>query len=196
MTQEAADLIAPQPQAHICRALVEGRIAKQALIDESDPDYGGRLVSDGNIGVPPDLRPEDIDWANSRPLPSKPWRVGPMLGQHYFGPDWKPRLIRRLELRRADVEDAFGIAEQPAPEQPAPQQRAPTPAAKAAPAPRRSGPRPVKREKVKAKMLDHIRDEEFTFEELRDMKWEALAKLYGASIKVCRAALKEIDNTR
>jgi hypothetical protein len=194
---EAADLIAPVPQADICRALVDGRIKFHALIDYRDHVYGGRWVghdiSTGTnligVRVPSLLHPEHLDWTGSRPL--EHWEVGVDVPNHKEDlAGYVPRTITRLELLRSDVEEVFGIAEQPAK---APQQPLPEPVAKALPAPPgRRGPRPVKRDSVKAAMLKDIHDGRFTVQELRDMPEESMAAEYKASRDVCRSARQEV----
>jgi len=190
--EETAELIAPQPKAHICRALVEGRIKFRVLIDKSDHWYGGQWVGHGTgigVRVPSDLQPAALDWAPSRPLGH--WEVG--VDVPYSEESWRldsyvPRAVARLELLRADVEEVFGIAEQPALEQPAHEPGVEAFARRSG----RRGPRPVQRERVKAAMLKDIRDGRFTAQELRDMPEESMAAEYEASRDICRSARQEV----
>ena len=60
----------------------------------------GDVFSNGNVSVPPHLRPEDLDWTQSRPF--GPWWTRPKLGQHYF---WDPQKgsLDLIELSTSDV---------------------------------------------------------------------------------------------
>ncbi len=97
----AAGANEPEAKAGICNAVADRKIAVRVTIDNTELHYGGTTLSGGNINVPTRLKPEDFDWVASRPL--KRWHVGPKLGQHYFGPDWKHRSVALLELCTADV---------------------------------------------------------------------------------------------
>jgi hypothetical protein len=195
--QEAADLVVPVPQADICRALVDGRIKFRALIDVADIGYGGRWVghdiSTGTsfigVRVPYDLRSEGLDWATSRPL--ERWEVGVDASNseetwrlRYPPDDYRPRTIARLELLRSDVEEVFGIAEQPAPEPDSQQEQ---PAQPSGPSPGRP---PEEANRVRDRMLDALRSGATSAKVLRKTKADALAFDYGTSPYVARKARK------
>src|SRR5262245_38829540 len=82
-----------EAKTDLCRAVADRQIHVRASIR-------GKVFSNGNVGVPPHLRPEDLDWTQSRPLGS--WWIGPKLGQHYFL-DWEKRSLDLIELSTSDV---------------------------------------------------------------------------------------------
>src|SRR5262249_28189331 len=65
----------------LCRAVADRKINIRVRIAASDYEMRGRVFSDGNVRVPPHLKPGDLDWAQSRPLGQ--WSIGPRPGQHY-----------------------------------------------------------------------------------------------------------------
>jgi hypothetical protein len=194
--QEAADLIArgdPDAQADICRALVDGRIKFRALIDVIDMRYGGRWVghdiSTGNsfigVRVPSDLHLKGLDWATSRPL--EPWEVGidvPNSEETWNLDGYCPRIIARLELLRSDVEELFGLVEQPAPEPGSQQEQ---PAQPSGPPPGRP---PTETARVRDRMLADLRSGAISPEDLRTVKADSLAHDYGTTRYIIGKARK------
>ena len=96
-------------KADICSAVADRKIAVRVLVDTSDRDVGGQTFSALNVEVPPYLKPEDLDWARSRPL--APWPIGPHSVVEDYLPtwSWRPRKIALLELSRADVVSVLSI---------------------------------------------------------------------------------------
>jgi hypothetical protein len=88
-----------EAKTDLCRAVADRKINVRVRIAASD-SMGGQFFSDGNVGVPRHLNPDDFDWTRSRPL--RPWSIGPMLGQHYSW-DWEDRPIDLIELLTSDV---------------------------------------------------------------------------------------------
>jgi hypothetical protein len=85
----------------LCGAVADQTIRVRVRIAESD-DRRGQLFSDGNVGVPGQLRPSDLDWVQSRPFAK--WSIGPRPGEHYSWIEgWKDRALDLIELSTADV---------------------------------------------------------------------------------------------
>src|SRR5262245_7927436 len=82
-----------EAKTDLCRAVADRKIHVRASI-RSD------VFSNGNVSVPPHLRPEDLDWTQSRPF--GPWWIGPKLGQHYVW-DRQKRSLDLIELSTSDV---------------------------------------------------------------------------------------------
>jgi len=82
-----------EAKTDLCRAVADRKIHVRASIRSG-------VFSNGNVRVPPHLRPEDLDWTQSRPF--GPWWIGPKLGQHYW---WDPqkRSLDLIELSTSDV---------------------------------------------------------------------------------------------
>lgn len=86
----------------ICNAVADKKIEVRVTIDRSHHRHSGTTFTGGNVDVPARLNPDDFDWTQSRPL--RPWRVGPLPGQHYnWTGGWNPEPIELIELRRGDV---------------------------------------------------------------------------------------------
>jgi hypothetical protein len=100
----------------LCRAVADRKIDVRVKISASDYGMRGQVFSDGNVDVPPHLRPSDLDWAQSRPLAE--WPIGPRPGEHYaWIGGWKNRPLDLIELWTADVIDILcdGDKEIPSP---------------------------------------------------------------------------------
>lgn len=94
-----------QAKLDLCRAVADRRINVRVRIALADRTGRGQVFSNGNVGVPPHLAPEDLDWVHSCPL--KPWAIGPMLGQHYSGWKWENRSLDLIELATDDVSEVL-----------------------------------------------------------------------------------------
>jgi hypothetical protein len=91
-----------QAKADLCRAVSDRKIDVRVRIAATDYVMGGRVFSDGNVGVPPHLKPEDLNWAQSRPFVQ--WSIGPKLGEHYFWiGGWDKRPLDLIEVSTRDV---------------------------------------------------------------------------------------------
>jgi hypothetical protein len=91
-----------EAKADLCRAVADRKIDVRVRIATSDYDMPNQVFSDGNVGVPSHLRPEDLDWTHSRPFAK--WPIGPKLGQHYaWITRWKDRPLDLIELSTVDV---------------------------------------------------------------------------------------------
>ena len=85
-----------------CRAMADKRIDVRVRIART-----GKVLSDGNVGVPPHLSAGDFDWVNSRPVAQ--WSIGPRLGEHYVWlEDWKNYPLDLIELSTVDVAGVLG----------------------------------------------------------------------------------------
>jgi hypothetical protein len=93
-----------EAKTDLCCAVADRKINVRVRIAATDRSMGGQFFSDGNVGVPRHLNPDDFDWTRSRPL--RPWSIGPMLGQHYSW-DWEDRPIDLIELSTADVREVL-----------------------------------------------------------------------------------------
>jgi hypothetical protein len=89
-----------EAKTDLCRAMADQKINVRVRIAASGRFMAGRVFSGGNVGVPSHLDPRDLDWMQSSPL--RPWKIGPMPGQHYSW-DWEDRPIDLIELSTADV---------------------------------------------------------------------------------------------
>jgi hypothetical protein len=91
-----------EAKADLCRAVADGKIAVRVRVATSDHGMRGQVFSDGNVGVPPHLGPNDLNWVLSRPL--KPWSIGPKLVEHYsWSGGWQERPLDLIELWATDV---------------------------------------------------------------------------------------------
>ena len=79
----------------LCRAMADRKIDVRVTIAAT-----GQLFWDGNVGVPPHLKPSDLDWVHSRPFAQ--WPIGPRPGEHYTW-NWSDRPIELIELSTNDV---------------------------------------------------------------------------------------------
>ena len=86
----------------LCRALADRKIDVRVRIAATNYGRRGQVFSDGNVRVPPHLRPGDLDWTQSRPFAQ--WTIGPRVGEHYFWiGGWENRPLDFIELSTADV---------------------------------------------------------------------------------------------
>jgi hypothetical protein len=91
-----------EAKTDLCRAVADRKIDVRVSIAASDYGMRGRVFSDGNVRVPPHLRPGDLDWARSRPFGQ--WPIGPRRGEHYaWIGGWENRPLDLIELSTADV---------------------------------------------------------------------------------------------
>ena len=84
-----------EAKTDLCRAMADRKIDVRVTIAAT-----GQVFWDGNIGVPPHLKPSDLDWVHSRPLTQ--WPIGPRPGEHYTW-NWRDRPIDLIELSTSDV---------------------------------------------------------------------------------------------
>lgn len=89
-----------EAKTDLCRALADRKIDIRVRIAASGYGRQRQVFSDGNVGVPPHLSPNDVDWTQSRPL--GPWLIGPKLGEHYSW-NWENRPLDLIEVSTADV---------------------------------------------------------------------------------------------
>jgi hypothetical protein len=93
----AAGIEEDEAKTDLCRAIADRKINVRVKIAATDYGMGGRVFSDGNVDVPPHLRPGDLDWAQSRPFAQ--WQIGPMPGEHYsWVTGWVNRPLDLIEL--------------------------------------------------------------------------------------------------
>jgi hypothetical protein len=86
----------------LCRAVADRKIDVRVRIAANDYGRQGQFFSDHNVGVPPHLSPNDVDWTQSRPLGQ--WPIGPKLGEHYTSiQGWEKRPLDLIEVSTADV---------------------------------------------------------------------------------------------
>jgi hypothetical protein len=92
----------------LCHAGADRKIGVRVRIAESDSELGGRSFFGANVRGPTRLKPDDFDWAQSRPRHK--WSVGPVGPQYYTRVtwSWKSHQIDLIELATADVLDIFG----------------------------------------------------------------------------------------
>lgn len=91
-----------EAKTDLCRAMADRKIDVRVRVAASDYGMRGQVFSDGNVGVPPHLRPGDLDWAQSRPFGQ--WSIGPRLGEHYeWIRGWENRSLDLIEVSTADV---------------------------------------------------------------------------------------------
>jgi hypothetical protein len=84
-----------EAKTDLCRAVADRNIDVRVTIATT-----GQVFWDGNVGVPPHLKPSDLDWVHSRPFAQ--WPIGPRPGEHYEW-NWRDRLIDLIELSTSDV---------------------------------------------------------------------------------------------
>jgi hypothetical protein len=86
-----------QAKLDLCHAMADRKINVRVRVAAT-----GEIFSDSQVGVPPHLSPDDLDWTRSRP--KAPWRIGPRLGEHYMSiTGWKNQELNQIELSIADV---------------------------------------------------------------------------------------------
>jgi hypothetical protein len=84
-----------EAKTDLCRAVADGKIDVRVTIAAT-----GQVFFDGNVRVPPHLKPSDFDWVHSRPFAQ--WLIGPRRGEHYMW-NWSNRPIDLIELSTSDV---------------------------------------------------------------------------------------------
>jgi hypothetical protein len=72
-----------EAKTDLCRAMADRKIDVRVTIATT-----GQVFGDGNVGVPPHLKPSDLDWVHSRPFAQ--WPIGPRPGEHYTW-NWRDR---------------------------------------------------------------------------------------------------------
>jgi hypothetical protein len=86
----------------LCRAVADRKINVRVKIAASDRDRPGQVFSDGNVGVPAHLKPDDLNWAKSCPFAQ--WAIGPTPPENYtWIGGWKNRPLALIEVSTADV---------------------------------------------------------------------------------------------
>jgi hypothetical protein len=183
-------------------------IAVRVAIAESDPELGGQYFFGANVGRPTRLKPDDFDWAQSRPRHK--WSVGPVGPQYYTHVtwSWKSHQIDLIELATADVHEIFGSppseprnaeeasgANDRMPEQFAADEiisskalhggipKAPPRTHKMPPMPREPGPRQVAWKALKERFPDEQIPDDFTGEQLTKIVNQFLSKLPSDAIE-------------
>lgn len=95
-----------EAKTDLCRAMADRKIDVRVRIAASDYGMRGKVLSDGNVGVPRHLRPGDLDWAQSRPFGQ--WPIGPRPGEHYeWIGGWENRPLDLIEVSTADVKSVL-----------------------------------------------------------------------------------------
>jgi hypothetical protein len=93
-----------QAKTDLCHAVADRKIDVRVRIAANDYGMRGCFLSGRNVGVPPRLEPDSLDWLESRPLEA--WSIGPRPGEHYsWIGGWEKRPIDLIELSTADVVD-------------------------------------------------------------------------------------------
>jgi hypothetical protein len=95
----------PEVQTEICRAIADGAIKIRGKLAEHAKHLVADAVVEGvHFDIPPEMKPEDLDWKNSRPV--KPWVVRP--GAVKLPGLWK---LEWIEVFRSDVTDVLCSSE-------------------------------------------------------------------------------------
>ena len=88
-----------QAKIDLCHAIADQKINVRVRVAASHA-----LFSGDNVGVPPYLTTDDLDWERSCPLPPKRWRIGPAGPQSYtWISGWEYRSLDLIEVATADV---------------------------------------------------------------------------------------------
>jgi hypothetical protein len=91
-----------EAKTDLCRTMADRKIDVRVRIAPTDYGMRGQVFSDGNVDVPPHLKPGDLDWVQSRPFGQ--WPIGPKPGEHYsWISGWKNRPLDLIEVSTADV---------------------------------------------------------------------------------------------
>jgi hypothetical protein len=91
-----------EAKSDLCHAVADRKIDVRVRIAASDYRMGGRVFAGGNVGVPRHLRPDDLDWLQSRPFAQ--WPIGPRPGEHYsWIGGWEKRPLDLIEVSTGDV---------------------------------------------------------------------------------------------
>lgn len=107
----AAGIDEGEAKIDLCRAVADRKIDVRVKIAATERGVRG-LFSDGNVGVPQHLRPDDLDWVHSRPFAK--WRIGPRPGEHYgWIGGWENRSLHLIELSTRDLMDVLCSDNQP-----------------------------------------------------------------------------------
>jgi hypothetical protein len=89
-----------EAKVDLCRTLADRKIRVRVRL--AAPNGRGKVFANGNVEVPPHLRPADLDWVAS--LPFAPWPIGPKLGEHYFWTgDWENKRVDLIEVSTVDL---------------------------------------------------------------------------------------------
>lgn len=197
----ATGLESEAARAHICRALSDGAIQIRVKLGKhtSSPMRPPERSLEGSLFIPMDLKPEDLDWANSRP--TEAWKVPREAYRPpgYWHLDW-------IELFRADVTNvlceaaaqsapARQISDQPATATPDRSGTADIGCSEStvrnpsvARLGRRRGRRPLKLETTKEAMRRDIQAGRVTIDGLTNMFEKNLSEDYGVSRDTARKA--------
>lgn len=95
-----------EAQTNLCQAIKDKTVrvrAKLGLHADGIRTMADTILEGEEFSIPPDLRPEDINWDSSRPL--KPWPVprGERAPRGFWHLEW-------IEVFAADVTKVFGLA--------------------------------------------------------------------------------------
>jgi hypothetical protein len=188
-------------QTDLCRAIADGAVGFRGKLGRHANkgfSASGTVLQGTNFQIPPEIKPEDLDWEGSRPV--KPWPV-PRGSFSLPGP-W---YLEWIEVSMTDVTNVFGSAEkhdetaaatstsrrvvesEEVPDGTGPRSTAEQKPAAAGPA-RRRGARPEKFEQAKDAMRNDIQQGRHTAAELEDMLEKNLAMNYGVSRDTARKA--------
>jgi hypothetical protein len=107
----ATDVSEDEAKLDLCNAVADRKINVRVKIAASDRDRPGQVFSDGNVGVPAHLKPDDLDWVQSRPFAQ--WWIGPKGPENYTWFSGGNRPLDLIELSTADVIEILCGAAQP-----------------------------------------------------------------------------------
>ena len=188
-------------QTDLCLAIADGvvgfrgKLGRHATKGFSASDT---VLQGTNFQIPPEIKPEDLDWEGSRPV--KPWTIP--RGSFALPGRW---YLKRIEVSMADVTNVFGragkhdettaatstsrrvVESEEVPDGPGPRSTDEQKPAAAGPA-RRRGPRPQKFEQARNAMRNDIQDGRHTVADLANMLEKNLATKYGVSRYTARKA--------
>jgi hypothetical protein len=205
-------------QTDLCQAIADGRVKFRGKLmkRENRPTTSTRVLEGTDFPIPPEMKPEEVDWERSRPR--KPLTIRPEIfglpASWYF--EW-------IKVCMADITNVFcragkqdGITQHASSETPATstsrpalesQERpvGPSPRSTAGPRKpgaagpaRRRGARPRKFEQARDAMRNDIQHRRHTVAELENMLEKNLAANYGVSRdtarKARRAVLSELNS--
>jgi hypothetical protein len=195
-------------QNAICRAITDGAVQIRGKLGKHSTrrTTGNRVLEGKDFYIPAEIKPEDLNWEQSRP--QEPW---PIRREIYDVPGmWE---VEWIELCRANVTAVLctglpGESGRPAPNEtratstsrppaddnsvdPSPRSSAPQ-SRGAAGSPRRRGAPPRKLEQTKAAMKDDIQQQRRSVPQLKAMLDKDLSATYGVSRDTARKALRAV----
>jgi len=201
-----AGLPRDQAQTNICRAIADGAVNIQGKLGRH-PTTGFRasntVLERKDFHIEPEIKPEDLDWEQSRPLKSWNVRREAFKKPGYWDLEWIELCVADVTKFLCPAGQASGQTPTTSRSQPAVenQEMAAGPAASstagppkpgaAAPA-RRRGARPLKLEKARDAMRNDIQRGRLTPAQLDNMLEKNLATNYGVSRDTARKARKAV----